>query len=81
LIGIDPAASSIRVPITTGSGVENAARVSIDRVDALGRQRRQFSAIAHNIPASAGVDGVLGLDFLRRYRVTIDFRAGRIFLA
>ena len=33
------------------------------------------------IPADAGVDGLLGLDFLRGHVLTLDFRGGIITLA
>ena len=39
-----------------------------------------FFLICHTLPASVSVDGLLGLDFLRGQRLTIDFRAGRIAL-
>jgi hypothetical protein len=34
----------------------------------------------HTLPPSAGVDGLLGLDFLRGMRFTADFRAGALTL-
>ncbi len=35
----------------------------------------------HTLPPSAGVDGLLGLDFFRGERLTVDFRTGRLILA
>jgi hypothetical protein len=37
--------------------------------------------IAHTLPPTAPVDGLLGLDFVRSQQLTIDFRAGQIELA
>jgi hypothetical protein len=34
--------------------------------------------LAHTLPADAGIDGVLGLDFFQGLILTIDFRAGQI---
>ncbi len=79
-IGYDPTASPTRVRMTTGSGVEYAARLDVARIEALGKRRTNFSLICHTLPASVSVDGLLGLDFLRGQRLTIDFRAGRIAL-
>ena len=79
-IGCDPAASSNRSQMTTGSGVEYVPRLSLDRFLALGHERTQFEIIAHTLPPSASVDGVLGLDFFRDNKLTIDFRNGRISL-
>ena len=34
--------------------------------------------VCHTLPASAAVDGLLGLDFMRGKRLIIDFRTGII---
>jgi predicted aspartyl protease len=78
LLGYDPSASPSRERITTGSGVEFAPEISIDRIEAIGMERLQFPVLCHTLPPSAGVDGLLGLDFLRGQRVVLDFRAGTI---
>jgi predicted aspartyl protease len=78
LLGYDPSASPTRRQITTGSGVEFAPEIPIERIEALGMERLQFPVLCHTLPPSAGVDGLLGLDFLRGRRVVLDFRAGTI---
>ncbi len=80
-IGYDPAAGGDRVEVTTGSGVEFAAVVSVSTIVALGQELVDLPVLAHTLPPSAGVDGVLGLDFLRRKLLTIDFANGRLELA
>ncbi|OGA41369.1 MAG: hypothetical protein A3G24_06385 [Betaproteobacteria bacterium RIFCSPLOWO2_12_FULL_62_13] len=80
-IGYDPALVSDRVQVTTGSGIEFAPRVILDRVVALGQERSGFPVLGHTLPPSAGVDGLLGLDFLRGQMLTVDFRAGHVMLA
>ena len=80
-IGYDPALTSDRVQVTTGSGVEFAPRVILQRVIALGHERSSFPVLGHTLPPSAGVDGLLGLDFVRGLSLTIDFRAGQVRLA
>jgi predicted aspartyl protease len=80
-VGYDPALAPTRVQVTTGSGVEYAPRVTLHRIRALGRQRVDFDVLGHTLPPSAGVDGLLGLDFCRGRRLTIDLRVGRIRLA
>jgi predicted aspartyl protease len=78
--GYDPAKSEDRVEITTGSGVEYVARVKLRKLTALGEERTDFAVLAHTLPPSAGVDGLLGLDFLRGSLLTIDFNSGEIHL-
>jgi predicted aspartyl protease len=80
-IGYDPALASDRLQVTTGSGVEFAPRVVLDRAVALGQKRTGFPVLAHTLPPSAGVDGLLGLDFFRGQSLTIDFRRGEVTLA
>jgi len=68
------------VNFTTGSGVEAAAIVTVEKLQALGLERSDFSVIAHTIPPNAGIDGLLGLDFLRNHILTLDFQNGEITL-
>lgn len=80
VLGYDPSLSTDRVQVTTGSGVKSAQRVKLVRIRALGRARTRFKVVAHTPPSSAGVDGLLGLDFLQGCRLTLDFRRGRLSL-
>jgi predicted aspartyl protease len=75
-LGYDPGAAEERVRVTTGSGVEFVPRVQVQRMVALDQQRVDFAVLSHTLPPSTGVDGVLGLDFMRGMCLTIDFRAG-----
>jgi predicted aspartyl protease len=64
-VGYDPATAPSRVQMTTGSGVEYAARLVVSRLRAMGQERTAFTVLGHTLPPSAGVDGLLGLDFMR----------------
>ena len=79
-VGYDPALAPGRVQITTGSGVEFVPRISVTKLKALGRERLAFPILAHTLPPSAGVDGLLGLDFLRGLALHVDFRQGQMSL-
>jgi len=76
--GYDPALSRDRVEITTGSGVEFAPRLTLNKLAALGQTFVDFPVLAHTLPSSAGVDGLLGLDFFRKRKLTLNFRRGRL---
>ncbi len=80
-LGYDPASQPDRQQITTGSGVEFVARVPVSQIVALGQTRTEFPVLCHTLPPSAGVDGLLGLDFLRGQELVVNFRTGQISLS
>jgi len=80
LMGYDPAAVGPRLQVTTGSGVEFVPQVSVEKVQALGNERRNFAVLCHTLPPSTTVDGVLGLDFMRGRRLVVDLRLGSVTL-
>lgn len=80
-IGYDPAASVDRLSMTTGSGVEYVPRLPIRRIEALGRERADFPVVAHTLPPSATVDGLLGLNYMRGHVLMVDFPRGVVTLA
>lgn len=79
-LGYAPQGSADRVQVTMGNGVESLPRLILNRLSALGEHRIGFAALSHPIPPSAGVDGLLGLDFLRGRSLIMDFRTGQISL-
>jgi hypothetical protein len=52
----------------------------VRRISALGQERSNFPVLAYTLPAEIGVDGMLGLDFLRGFKLTVDFRDGQLSL-
>jgi predicted aspartyl protease len=68
------------VEATTGSGEVRARKTTVQRIVALDRRRRDFPVLVHFLPPSAPVDGLLGLDFLRKRRLKIDFKKGKVTL-
>jgi len=80
-LGYEPAASGETTEVTTASGVERVPLLPIRKIRALGREQRDFPVLCHTLPPRTGVDGLLGLDFLRGYILTVDFPKGRITLS
>ena len=78
LLGYDPTTSPRRIQVTTGSGVELCPRVTVQRLEALGKSIHDFSVLSHTLPPTSQVDGLLGLDFFRGFQISIDFRNGTI---
>lgn len=77
-VGYDLALAEDRIEVTTGSGVEYAAKVALSKVTALGMKRYELPALAHTLPPSAGVDGLLGIDFFAGRTLAIDFAVGEL---
>jgi predicted aspartyl protease len=79
-IGYDPSASDARVWIATVGSTAWVPQLAVERIAVLGHQRAGFTVLAHALPPNLGIGGLVGLDFLRDHRLTIDFRAGVIAL-
>lgn len=78
VLGYDPALVSERIQVTTGSGIEFVPRITLSKIAVLGQERTHFPVLCHTLPPSAGIDGLLGLDFVRGQTLTVDFRSGAI---
>jgi hypothetical protein len=63
--GYDLGQSTPTLQITTGSTVEMVPLLPVTRIEALNIGRDNFSVGVLTLPPTAGVDGVLGLDFFR----------------
>jgi predicted aspartyl protease len=62
-----------RISIVTGSRVESAHLMTIPLIKAFGINVTNFKVVAHDLPSSLLVDGLLGMNFLKRVKLTIDF--------
>jgi hypothetical protein len=56
--------------------VERWPVVGVERLAALGQLRYEIDVLAADVPRSAGVDGLLGLDFFRDRKLCLDLRDG-----
>lgn len=68
------------VSTTTATTVESAPVVTIPQITILGKEVRNASCLVKDLPPESGVDGLLGLSFLRHFTLTIDFTKGELFL-
>ena len=74
IAGYDASLAPDRIEVTTGSGVEYTPRLPVSRIRALGHEQIDFPVLAHTLPPSASIDGLLGLDYMRDRVLHIDFR-------
>ncbi len=79
-LGYDLSQTASQVCIVTASGVRSASRLVLNRIRALDQEDTSLLVTCHALPPTAGVEGLLGLDFIRRQRLVVDFDAGQITL-
>jgi predicted aspartyl protease len=80
-MGYEPTQSVEHVEILTASGTEMAPVIELRSIKALGVRRTHWPVISHTLPSETGVHGLLGLDFLRGARLSLDFQGGTIELS
>ena len=61
-----------RVPVTTATQIEMAALTTVDRIDIHGLVLQDIEIAVMNLPAALGVEGLLGMSFLKRCRLVLD---------
>ena len=79
-LGYNPALSKVFVSMTTASGTIEAPLITIDSVSILDMPIKSQRVIVHNLPESSHVDGLLGLSYLKHFKLTIDFKKGLLAL-
>lgn len=70
-IKIDPTKT---VEITTASTVEISPFVSIPKMSVLGKTATNVPCLIRDLPRTSEADGLLGLSFLRHFKLTLDFK-------
>lgn len=77
-LGLKPELSTETTEVITASGVEKVPIIYLENVRAVGVETTRVKAVVHDLPAKSYVDGLLGLSFLRNFKVTLDFREGML---
>lgn len=72
-IGIDPSQSTQRIEITTAGGIILAPIIEIPSFKCFGIEIKNLKVVSHNLPPESPVDGLLGLNFLKKANIIIDF--------
>jgi len=80
-LGIDLSRPLGHVRLRTATGITLAPLIRVPALAALDRVRTEFVVAAHDLPLGVETDGLLGLDFLRGFVLTVDFVRGRIDLS
>lgn len=72
-IPIDPTKT---IQTTTASTVETVPEIIIPEISILGKKVKNVKAIVKDLPPQAPADGLLGLSFLKHFKLTINFKKG-----
>ncbi len=80
-IGYDPAVVPDRQEIVTANGIIGVPKLVVDRIAVGDVEARNVEVICHDIPELAGIRGLLGLSFLKRFRTVIDYKQGYVEMA
>lgn len=75
-LGYKPTISKESATITTASSSILVPIITLKSVTVLGKKANDIKAIVHNLPENSRVDGLLGLSYLRNFKVKIDFGKG-----
>jgi len=70
-IGCSPALPKRTQRIITGSGYEIVPVVSVNQFHYLGSLLNNFEIFAHTLPFGAYVDGLVGMDFLNKFKTEL----------
>ena len=62
----------------TASKAETVCEYSLDNIKAIGLIRRNLKVISRSLPVGLGIDGLLGLNFVKNKELTIDFKLSEI---
>ncbi|MHC4253154.1 MAG: retropepsin-like aspartic protease family protein, partial [Planctomycetota bacterium] len=71
-LGSDPDSIEKATRIVGATGTAWAGVLPLDSVSVLGIEVTGLEALCHALPKALGIEGILGMDFLNRFRVVID---------
>ncbi len=77
-VGVEPRPDGPTLDIVTTSTTERSRMAPVVWLAALGVRRDRMLVVSHTLPLAVRLDGLLGLDFRRDHRLTIDFRESTI---
>ena len=66
------------VKIPTGLQTKKYGTAMLPHIECLGQTLKNVSVVISRFDESWGVDALIGLDFFRMFRVTVDYRQGLI---
>lgn len=77
-IGLLPYGYRSDVEIPSGLQTHKYGKIVLSKIECLGQSMENVSVVVSKFDERWGVDALIGLDFFRRFRVTVDYKAGHI---
>lgn len=78
-LGYDPGSPALsRTRMITGSGIEYAPCIAVKSIHVGGENLDNVEVLCHDLPAEAGIDGLLGINFLMNFDLTIEYSSGKL---
>ncbi len=75
-LGYNPSVSKEYTDITTASGSATMPLIKIEKLSLMGKEIQNVKTLCHDLPPASRVDGLLGLSYLKHFKLTIDFPKG-----
>ena len=79
-LGYSPRQGEQITSVTSAIGKERGYMLRVSRIASLGFSFDDFSVHVHDLPEGIGIDGLLGLSFLRRFNYEVRSVEGRILI-
>lgn len=76
-LNVDP---NKTIPITSATTIEIVPIVTIPEIEFLGKKVKFVKAVIKDLPPTSPAEGLLGLSFLRHFKLTVDFKKGNLSL-
>ena len=71
-----PATAKERITLTTASGLETAPFIIVESISIFKMPIRNVKVVCHDLPPVSRVDGLLGLSYLKNFKLTLNFKEG-----
>ncbi len=71
---LDPALSTTRRSVVTANGLLVLPEVAVDEIHVFGQHVEPSPVLAYTVPFGHQVDGVLGMNVLRRFDMELNFK-------
>ena len=68
------------IELTSATRVERVSLIVIPEIEVLGMIAKNVEVVIKNLPKESAVEGLLGLSFLKHFKLTIDFKKGELSL-